>query len=225
MLGEDGLKSRVVRSFEKVGQFVEDHVFRADGRMLDQLEVEYDIGRAWAARTPLALHGADADVGAADAECLFPSRNVCVEEPLEFAAVSTLQESSDGLGVLGFAGMDADGSSDGIEGHAGAAGGLVQHEGVRLAEEDVLFTIGVAQFRRGRKCRDAGLLLANPRDFGRNEIGNEGFRRAVRRRDPDPALGWVNAEVHIFDALPDEFNFDAGDGHGHKLRCPPLKHS
>ena len=166
VLGEDGLKSRVVRSFEKVGQFVEDHVVRADERMLDQLEVEYDIGRAWAARTPLALHSADADVGAADAECLFPSRNVCVEEPLEFAAVSTLQESFDGLGVLGFAGMDVDGSSDGIEGHAGAAGGLVQHEGVRLAEEDVLFTIGVAQFRRGRKCRDAGLLLADPRDFG-----------------------------------------------------------
>ena len=193
---------------------MEDHVVRANGRMLAQLEVEYDIGRAWAARTPLALHGADADVGAADAECLFPSRNVCVEEPLEF-----------GLGVLGFAGMDADGSSDGIEGHAGAAGGLVQHEGVRLAEEDVLFTIGVAQFRRGRKCRDAGLLLSDPRDFGRNEIGNEGFRCAVRCRDSDPALGWVNAEVHIFDALPDEFNFDAGDGHGHKLRCPPLKHS
>ena len=47
----------------------------------------------------------------------------------------------------------------------------------------------------------------------------------MRCRDPDPALGRVNAEVHVFDALPDEFDFDAGDGHGHKLRCPPLKHS
>ncbi|MDG2208467.1 MAG: hypothetical protein P8K81_00590 [Flavobacteriales bacterium] len=172
VLGEDGLESRVVRSFEEVGQFVEDHVVRADGRMLDQLEVEYDIGRAWAACTPLSFHGADADVGAADAECLFPSRNVCVEKLLELAAVSTLQESSDGLGVLGFAGMDVDDPSGGVvgvvgvEGHARSAGGLVQHEGVRLAEEDVLFAVGVAQFRCGRKCRDAGLLLADPRDFG-----------------------------------------------------------
>ena len=172
VLGEDGLESRVVRSFEKVGQFVEDHVVRADERMLDQLEVEHDIGRAWAARTPLALHSADADVGAADAERLFPQRNVCVEEPLEFAAVGQFQESFDGLGVLGFAGMDVDDASGGVggvggvEGHAGSAGGLVQHEGVRLAEEDVLFAVGVAQFRCGRKCRDAGLLLADPRDFG-----------------------------------------------------------
>jgi hypothetical protein len=80
VLGEDGLKSRAVRRFEEVGQFVEHYVIDGGRRLFGQFEVEDDIAALRSARPPLAFHGADADGWGRDAE---PGTPIPIGTPTE----------------------------------------------------------------------------------------------------------------------------------------------